>query len=270
MSLTEIKSTPASISSYLRQLYVGRHLIYVFAKRELRSRYARSYLGVLWALFQPLLILGVFSVFFGKLLGVETTCPYPVFVFTGLVFWFNFSAIAQGTGRALIDGQPFVSKFAFPHTTLLLAKVLSALFEFALSLIFLIVLMLWYGLPLGSAFLLLPVLLLLNAIVALGVGFWVSALTVKYRDLHHMIPHIISFGVFVTPVFFPATLVPDNWSFLVYLNPLAGISEWARWSVCGSALPQPAMLWGLLPALLLFVSGFLYFVKTDEHLSDEL
>ena len=264
-----IKSGPSTLSAHLSAIYAYRHLVKVFAVREIKNKYAQTFMGLLWAIFQPFITLIVFAFFFGVLLKVNTSpIPYPVFVFSGLIFWYNFSSIANSSGMALIQSQEFINKIYFPKLILLFSKALSAFTEFVLSFILLFILILIYKVPLSFRILYFPVFIIYNAVIALSIGVWLSSLTIRYRDLQHIIPYLIGFGVFVTPVFFPATLIPANYHFLIYLNPIAGVVEGARWSLGCGAFPGFNYLWGLLPVALLLTSGLFYFFSVEDNLAD--
>ena len=264
-----IKASPSTLSEHLSALYAYRHLIIVFASRDIKNKYAQTFMGLLWAVFQPLATLIVFAFFFGLLLKVNTSpIPYPVFVFSGLIFWYNFSAVASNSGAALIQAQEFISKIYFPKLILLFSKVVSAFTELALSFLLLLALMLIYKVPISYKILFFPLFIIYNAIIALSLGVWLSSLTIRFRDLQHIIPYLIGFGVFITPIFFPSTLIPSNYHFLIYINPMAGVVEGARWSLGFGASPSISYLWGLVPVALLLTSGLFYFFSVEDKLTD--
>lgn len=269
MSTKIIKSTPTSLKEHLALLFAHRRLIFVFALRDVKKKYVQTYLGALWGVFQPLIALIVFTFFFGLLLKVDTSpLPYPVFVFSGLIFWNNFSSIANNSGTALLESQEFINKFYFPKLVLLFSKVISAFIEFVMSFMLLLLLMVIFKTPLSIKIVFLPLFILYNAVIALSIGIWLSSLTIRFRDLFQVIPYLIGFGIFVTPVFFPSTLIPDNFHFLIYINPIAGVIEGARWAMWGGTLPSLNYLWGLLPVFILLLGGLLYFFSVEDKLTD--
>ncbi len=269
MSIQIITSHKTGIVKQLKALYAYRHLIMVFALRDIRNKYSQTFMGLLWAVIQPLLTLIIFAFFFGVLLKVDTSpIPYPVFVFSGLIFWYHFSMLTNNSGIALIQAQDFINKIYFPKMVLMLAKAMSVLIEFALSLLLLFILMLLFDVSFSKNIIFLPVFLLYNTVIALSIGLWLSALTIRYRDLQHIIPYLIGFGIFITPVFFKSTLIPLGFQFLLYFNPLACVVQGARWAMWGDTLLETNYLWGLLPVFILFLSGLYYFLRTEDNIAD--
>ncbi|MDD3876384.1 MAG: ABC transporter permease [Bacteroidales bacterium] len=264
-----ISSNGQNVGGYLRILFAHRNLIWVFALRDIKSKYAQTFLGTLWGFLQPLITLLIFSFFFGVLLKVNTgETPYICFVFTGLMFWYNFTAIVNSGSVSLLQSQELIKKIYFPKLTLVVSKAVVAFFEFLFMLLIMFFLMCIYGMSLRAHILILPALLLLNALTALSVAIWMSALTIKYRDLQHIMPYLIGFGIFVTPVFFPTTLIPKQFAFLIYINPLAGIVEWNRWAFMGGLLPPPEYIWGFVVVGLLLITGLWYFFRNEDNIAD--
>lgn len=215
----------------LRDLWAYRELLYFLTWRDLKVRYRQTLLGVAWALIQPLAAMLLFTLFFGRLAGIPSDgIPYPIFVYAGLLPWMFFSNAVTNSGNSLVGSANLISKVWFPRLLIPASAVCAALVDFAISFALLIGLMGWYiwcgeAQPPGWNLLLLPVLVLLTGLLALGVGLWLSALNVKYRDIRHALPFLIQLWMFATPIVYPASLVPERWRWVLAINPLAGIIE---------------------------------------------
>lgn len=267
--ITHINSGRQSLRAYLLKTRSFAPMTLTLARRTLQINYAQTLLGVLWAVVQPLTGLLIFSLFFNKLIGIKTYgIPYPLFAFTGMVSWFFFSHIVQGAGRALLESEHLIKRIYFPRIILLLAKVLAAFAELAISLALLAGLLLLMGRLPGWPLLLLPVFILFNIATGLALAIWLSALTVRYRDFHHIIPYLVNFGIWLTPVFYPDTLVPAHYHWFLYLNPMATCMAGFRWCLAGGPPPEAGYLLSCIPVLLLLVTGLDYFRKVETEISD--
>jgi homopolymeric O-antigen transport system permease protein len=267
--LTVLDSNQSGFIDYLRRGWNHRSVTMAIVRRDLKVRYSQTFLGVLWAVIQPLTGLVIFTIFFGHLVKLEVPgMSYPIFAFSGMISWFFFSHIVYNAGVSLIESQDLIRKVYFPKILLLFAKTLVGLVEFGIALVLLVVLMLTLGYPMRSSALLFPLFVVLNICVGLSVALWLSALTVRYRDFHHIIPYLINFGIWLTPVFYPVTLVPTRLEWLVYWNPMAATIAGFRWSLVGGVVPQPKYLFSLIPIVLLLVTGFAYFRKVEDRISD--
>lgn len=266
-----IQAGNTSIWGYFKKVYHYRALITTFTYRDIKAEYAQTVLGILWSAIKPLTGLLIFTIFFDKLLTVDTgNVPYPLFAFSGMVSWYYFTFLMAHAGTALINAQNLIKKIYFPKLILPLSKVLVGLVEFGVSLVLLLIMMFVFGKIPGPQIVFLPVFILLNIIVGLTVGIWLSALTVRYRDFHHIIPYLVSFGIWLTPVFYPATLIPAQYQFVLYLNPMAGVIAGFRWSLLGDVMPSAYFLIGLVPVTFLFILGLLYFRKIEDDIADIL
>lgn len=256
------------INQFVR-LYQYRSLILTFARRDIKIQYAQTFLGILWSVVRPLSGLLIYTVFFGFILKVDTgNIPYPLFAFSGMICWYAFSNLISQSGRSLIESQNIINKTYFPKLILPLSKVLVISVDLMVTVLILAAIMLYYHFPFQLNLIVIPLVLLVNIIVALSLGIWLSALTVRYRDFHHIIPYLVNFGIFVTPIFYPATLIPVKYHFLLYLNPVAGVVEALRWSLFGGELPSFHYLYGLIMATLFLITGLFYFLKSESRISD--
>lgn len=254
----------------LKELWASRELIYFLTWRDVKVRYRQTVIGAAWAVFQPVLMMVVFSLFFGKLAGIPSEgIPYPIFSYCGLLPWTFF---AQGLSQAsisLVGSAHLITKVYFPRSIIPLSAVLVGLMDFALAFLVLVAMMVYYGISPGVNVIWLPGFLLLALITSLGTGLWLSALNVKYRDVRYTIPFLTQIGMFATPVIYPSTLLHGSWRVLLGLNPMTAVVEGFRWTLLRVGRPPGAMLGiSVLVALALFVSGALYFRKVERTFAD--
>lgn len=257
----------------LKELWQYRDLFLILAYRDLRVRYAQTFLGLLWAVIQPLATLIIFTVVFGRVAKVDTgDIPYPLFAVAGLGAWSYFSFVLNQSGNSIIGAQEMVKKIYFPRLVIPLSKALVGFVDFAIAMIFIIVLMLYYGISPSSSIIYLPVFILLTLISALAVGIWLSALTIRYRDFQHIVPFLVQFGLYATPVGYQAKDVINNlpeWgTYLYYANPMAGIVEGFRWSILGGDAPSVYAYFSFSIVILLFFSGLYYFKRVERVMAD--
>jgi len=212
----------------------------------------------------------VFSLFFGRLARIPSQgLPYPVFYYTALLPWTYFSgALANVTG-VVVEQQRVITKVYFPRLVLPVAAVISGLVDFGIAFLLYIPLQLWYGIPLSSTILFLPLLLLFAILTALGVGLWLSTLNAMYRDVRYVIPFLVQFWLFASPVAYPSSLIPERWRWLYGLNPMAGVIEGFRWALTGQGQPPGALLMvSAITVLMLVAGGMVYFQKMESTVAD--
>jgi lipopolysaccharide transport system permease protein len=267
-----ITSKRHGIRRNIIRLYEFRRLILIFAKRDIKVQYAQTFLGLLSSVLQPLTALVVFTLFFDKLLDIThrfgINMPYPLFAFTGMIPWYFFTMLIGNAGTSLSQSEHLIKKIFFPKLVLPLSKVLVGLVEFCVSSVFLVILMLIYQYKPPLSIIYLPVFIFLNILTGLSIGIWLSALTIRYRDFHHFIPYLISFGIWLTPVFYPGSLIPADKLFYIHLNPMAGVIAGFRWCILGDAFPDLGYLKGFIPVIILFISGLMYFRKVENKVVD--
>ena len=254
----------------LPELWHYRELLYFLAWRDVKVRYKQTAIGVAWVILQPVLTMLVFSVIFGQLLGTPTGgIPYVVFAYTALLPWNFFSGALNRSGNSLIYDANLISKVYFPRLILPFAAVLSLLVDFAIAFIILIVLMMFFGIAPGIRSLTLPLFLLLAFMTALGIGLWLSALNVKYRDFMYVIPFLAQIWLFVTPVAYSSTIIPERWQLFYSLNPMVGVVEGFRWALLGQQnLSWSAMFFSFMVVLVIFISGVFYFRRMEVEFAD--
>lgn len=254
----------------LGELWHFRELVWFLALREVKVRYKQTALGVAWAVLQPLLTMGVFSVFFGRLAGIPSEgVPYPVFSLCALLPWQFFAATLSGAANSLVQNQNLITKVYFPRIAIPLAAAGTALVDLAVAFVLLLGLMAWYGVRPGGAVVLLPAFLGLAAAAALAAGLWLAALNVRYRDVRYTVPFLVQIWLLATPVAYPASLVPERWRWAYGLNPMAGVVEGFRWSLLGTPAPDTAMLVASgVVTLALLVGGAFYFRRVERSFAD--
>jgi lipopolysaccharide transport system permease protein len=254
----------------LREFWAFRELLYFFVWRDIKIRYKQTAIGAAWAVLQPLLTMIVFSLFFGKLAKIPSHgLPYPIFYYTALLPWTYFATALQNASNIIVDQQRVITKVYFPRLVLPTAAVLAGLVDFGIAFLLYIPLQLYYGIAPTRAVLLLPVFLLLAVLTVLGVGLWLSALNAVYRDVRYIVPFLVQFWMFASPVAYPSSLVPARWQLLYGLNPMAGVIEGFRWSLTGQGRPPGLILLASTGmVLLMLVGGLIYFQKMETTIAD--
>lgn len=220
---------------YWRDLWRYRELFSVLAWRDVAVRYKQTVIGIAWAVLRPFLTMVIFTVIFGRLAGLPSDggAPYPLLVFAGLLPWTLFSAALSGAAESMVANANLIGKVYFPRIIVPAATIVAALVDFLISLVILAAMMVWYGFAPGWQILLLPLFVLLAVLASLGPGLWVTALNIKYRDFRVVIPFIVQVGLYISPVGFSSSVVPEKWRLLYSLNPLVGIIDGFRWSILG-------------------------------------
>lgn len=271
-SAIEIWISPPSswLDLKLRELWDYRELLYFFVWRDLKVRYKQTAIGALWAILQPFLTMLVFSLFFGRLAHIPSNgLPHSVFYYSALLPWIYFSGALHNATNTMVENQKVITKVYFPRLLLPMAAVTSGLVDLAFGFIVFVGMLIYYGIAPGRAILLLPFFLLLAVLTALGVGLWLSALNAIYRDVRYVVPFLIQFWMFASPVAYPSSLVPERWRWLYGMNPMAGVIEGFRWSLTGTGAPPNAMLAiSTAMVLLLLAAGVIYFQKMEGTIAD--
>ena len=265
-----IKPTKGWGSLNLRELWLYRELIYFLTWRDLKVRYKQTVLGAGWAILQPVLSMIVFSIFFGSLLNVPSEgVPYPIFSYAALLPWGVFAKALNDTGRSLVSNRAMLTKIYFPRMVIPLASVFSSLADFLIAFIVMLGLMLYYRIAPTSNIWTLPLFLLLAVITALGVGLWLSAMNVLYRDIGYMIPYITQLWFYLTPIVYSSGEVPEEWRFFYALNPMVGVVEGFRWALLGTAdAPDPMIAVSATISVVIFISGMFYFRRMERTFAD--
>jgi lipopolysaccharide transport system permease protein len=253
----------------LRELWAYRELLLVLATRDIKVRYKQTVLGAAWAILQPFMTMVVFTIFFGKLANMPSNgYPYPVFVYSALVPWTFFANAITSSSNSLVGSAHLISKVYFPRLIVPLSTVGVGILDFGIASSILLAMMLFYGVGWSLNLLMAPTLLIAVVFVAVGVGTFLSALTVAYRDFRYVVPFMVQLWMFVTPVVYPASLVPMQWRWLLYLNPMAGLIENFRAVFLGSAFDFVGLTVSIVVAMVVFVIGVAYFERAERRFAD--
>lgn len=254
----------------LRELLHSGDLVYFLAKRDITIRYRQTAIGVLWAVLQPVILTAIFAIFLGRLANVSSgETPYALFALSGMTMWLFIAAGLATCAQSTVASAALISKVYFPRIAVPLAALIPAIVDFAVAFVVLMIAMLVSGEGLEPKVLLAPVVFAVAAVITLGIGLWLSAIVVRYRDVSLMIPFIVMVLLFTSPILYPLSLIPDEYQAVYSLNPLVGILETFRWTVLPDA-PAPGLLL-LIPAvtgIVLLASGLLYFTSAERRFAD--
>jgi lipopolysaccharide transport system permease protein len=258
---------------YWRDLWTYRELFAILAWRDIAVRYKQTVIGVAWAVVRPFLTMAVLTVVFGRLAGLPNGgAPYPVLVFAGLLPWFLFSTILNEATASLAGNANLVGKVYFPRLIIPASTAAVSLVDLGFNLIVLLILMLWFGVMPSWRILLLPVFVLLAVLASLGPALLLTACNVKYRDFRYVVPFLVQFGVYISPVGFSSAIVPENWRFWYSLNPVVGVIDGFRWCILGGDFPiyAPGFVLSLVIIAFFLWSGIRYFRNTERSFADLL
>ena len=256
---------------YWRDLWRYRELFFFLAWRDILVRYKQTVIGILWALGRPLLTMLVFTLVFSKLAKLPSEgAPYPILVFAALLPWQFFSSAFSGAGESLISNAGMISKVYFPRLVIPASAVIVSFVDFLISGVILVGLMIWYGFAPNLRMLTLPLFIFVAFAAAMGAGLWIAALNVKYRDFRIIVPFVVQFGLYVSPVGFSSSIVPEQWRLLYSLNPMVGVIDGFRWAILGgnTQLYWPGFLLSLFLVIVLLLTGIAYFRKTEKTFAD--
>jgi lipopolysaccharide transport system permease protein len=253
----------------LSGMWTYRELFFFLIWRDVKVRYKQTLLGATWIVLQPLLTILIFSILFGRLMGIPTDgIPYPLFAFSGLLPWMFFSSSVSSSGNSLVGSSHLITKVYFPRAIIPAAAVGARLPDFAISFFVLMGLIIYYGVALGWSVLILPALALLTMLLALGAGMLLSALNVSYRDVGALLPFLMQTGFFITPIIYPPSLLPEKWQWVIRLNPLTGILEAYRSSLFGRPFDWPALGFSIIVTLALLVYSAYAFRRMERSFAD--
>ncbi len=252
-----------------RELWAYRELLYFLTLRDVKVRYKQTALGAAWAVIQPLFMMLVFSLFFGRLAKIPSDgIPYPIFTFCALLPWQLFAHALTESSNSLVANERLITKVYFPRLVVPMSAVLGGLVDFAVAFVILLVMMFYYGIVPTWAIVALPAFILLAIMTALGVGLWLSALNVKYRDVRYTINFVIQFWLFATPVAYPSSLVPERWRALYGLNPMAGVVDGFRWALLGKQPPGAMLAVSVGVVVAILIGGLYYFRRMEQEFAD--
>lgn len=270
MSITIIKPKKTFSLEDIREVWRYKELLYFFVWRDLKVRYKQTIVGIGWAIFQPFVTMVIFSVFFGALIKVPSDgIPYPIFVYTGLLFWQLFASALSDTSNSLIANAPIITKVYFPRIILPLADTLNKFVDFFFASLALIFLMFYYNyVPSLYGLLLVPVLLLITSVTAVGAGLILASINVKYRDVRYILPYFMQLLLYLTPVIYPASIV-GTYASLLSLNPMTGVIKAARAGLLGTGpIGWYSLGLSFVASLVLLTIGIYFFKKTERYFAD--
>jgi lipopolysaccharide transport system permease protein len=258
------------VSLKLKELWEYRELLYFLIWRDIKVRYKQTVLGAAWAILQPLFTMVVFSLFFGKLAGMPSDgIPYPIFSYAALVPWTYFAQGLSQSSNSLVGSANLIKKVYFPRLVVPISAVLSGSVDFILAFIVLLGMMLYFGIVPNVNALWLPLLLLLSLTTSLGVGLWLTAMNVQFRDVRHIVPFLVQAWMFATPIAYPSSLLDEPWKTLYGLNPMAGVVEGFRWALLGTDTQPGSMIYvSACVSVSLLISGAFYFRRMEKTFAD--
>ncbi len=260
-----------SLPSYLKLIWDYRFFSHSLAIGEIKNKYARNVTGLFLSIIQTLIGLAIYWLIFGIAIKIDTgDIPYPVFALPGLIIWQYFSYLVGNSSGALTNSEHLINKLYFPRINLTLAKISPGLIDFGSGFLILIVMFLIFGVSVSISWLAIPLVIIVLIICGLAIGLWTSILSLYIRDLGHIIIQITNFLIFVTPVFYPGTIVPDNFRLILYLNPVAGLIEFFRAILFNTTLPDMGYLIGFIIVLILFVSAIGVYKRLEKQITDLL
>ncbi len=254
----------------LKEFWQHRELLYFLSWRDIKVRYKQTALGALWAILQPFLTMVVFSVFFGKLAKMPSDgIPYPIFAFAALVPWTFFSNGLTQSGNSLVQSAGMLKKVYFPRVIIPISSILSGAVDFIFAFLVLIGMMFWYGIMPTANVIWLPFFLVLAFGTSLGVGLWLSAMNVQFRDVRYTIPFLTQFWLFATPIAYPSSLLSEPWRTIYGLNPMVGVVEGFRWALLGTATaPGPVIIVSVVTMVTILIAGLFYFRRMENTFAD--
>lgn len=258
------------VSLNLPELWEYRELLYFLSWRDIKVRYKQTVLGIAWAIIQPLFSMVVFSLFFGRLAQIPSDgIPYPIFSYAALVPWTFFANGLTQSSNSLVGSANLIKKVYFPRLVIPISAVLSGVVDFVLAFLVLLAMMLYFGVTPTWNVLWLPLLLLLALVTSLGVGLWLTAMNVQFRDVRYAVPFLVQAWMFATPIVYPSSLLDEPWRTLYGINPMVGVIEGFRWALLGTdTAPGPVVLVSALVAVGLLVSGMFYFRRMEKNFAD--
>ena len=268
--ITIVEPSRGWISLKLRDVWEYRELLYFLTWRDIKVRYKQTALGAAWAVIQPFFTMVVFSIFFGRLAKIPSDgIPYPIFCYAALVPWTFFAQGLTQSSNSLVGSANLITKVYFPRLVIPISSVLSGIVDFVIAFALLIGMMFYYGIYPSAAIVFLPGLLLLALTTALGVGLWLSALNVKYRDVRYAVGFLTQFWLFATPIAYPSSLLSEPWRTIYGINPMVGVVEGFRWALLGTqTAPGPIVLVSTAVAVALLVGGAFYFRRMERTFAD--
>lgn len=269
---TVIDNRNPSLTKTLKEIVQYKELLFTLSWRDFKVRYAQTFLGITWAFIQPLFTSLILSVVFGQIAGVETKVPHFLFTLSGMALWSYFSSVVSSSGSSLISNQNLVKKVYFPRLIIPISRSFVGLIDLGIVMVMLVVFLAFYQILPSANIYLIPFYISFGLLSALGVGIWLSALTIKYRDFQHVVPFLTQVLLYLTPIAYPSSIVIERlpkWaSIIYYLNPMTGVIEGFRWTLFGGDAPSNYIYLSFLMVILVLISGLFYFKKIESSIAD--
>lgn len=269
--ITTITPLKGWIGLNIPELWHFRELFYIFSWRDFKVRYKQTIIGILWAILQPFLLMLIFSLFFGRIINIGSNgAPYPIFVYSGLLFWTYFSTALASSSNSLIDNENIIKKIYFPRLLLPFSATITPLIDFLLALFILGGIMVYYQfVPSLLSLLIIPLLMIMSFMAASGLGALLAAINIRFRDVRYALPFVIQVLFFLTPVIYPITIIPEHYRWILSLNPMVGIINTARAVLLHQGnIPYSDLMLSLLIIILIFTFGLFYFRRTERVFAD--
>jgi len=271
---TEIIIEPGrSEKNYWRDIWIYRELFYILSWRDIKVRYKQTVVGAAWSIIRPLLTMIIFTVIFGRVakLPTEGTAPYAIMVYAAMLPWQFFANSLSEASNSLIGNTNLITKIYFPRMIIPVSSIIVNLVDFGVSFILMLLLLVWYHFLPPIQILLLPIFIALAFVASFGISLFVTALNVKYRDFRYIIPFIVQFGLYVSPIGFSSSIVPERWRLLFSLNPIVGVIDGFRWCILGEqAMYWPGLLASTTVIILFCIIGIRYFRRTERTFADNI
>lgn len=269
--ITFIRPTKGWIPINLRELWEFRDLLYFFVWRDIKVRYKQTLLGFTWSIIQPLLAMAIFTLFFGIFAKMPSDgIPYPIFAYVALLPWTLFSESLTRSTNSMISNANIIQKVYFPRVALPISSILSPLLDFGIAFIILILMMVYYHVIPTINLVWLPAFIILAMLTSLGIGLWMSALNVLYRDFRYVVPFVIQIWMFASPVVYSASIIPEQYRVLYGLNPMTGVIEGFRWALLGTNAPGLIIIISIVISILILISGTFFFKRMEKMFADEV
>ena len=267
---TVIAPSKGRVSINLKEIWNYRELLGILAWRDISVRYKQSIVGIGWAIIQPVMTMIIFTIIFGKFAKLPSEgIPYPVFTYCALLPWTYFARSLTDSSDSLVGSSELITKVYFPRIILPISKVFAGLIDLSIAFIILIGMMFWYRIAPTAGILLLPVFIIVAMLAALGVGFWFTALNVLYRDVKFVVPFLVQFWMYASPVAYSTSLIPDKWKWIYGLNPMVGVVEGFRWALLGKVAPNISMLLiSILIVFIVLITGLYFFKRMEKTFAD--
>ncbi len=258
--------------NYWKDLLRYRELFYILSWRDIKIRYKQTVIGAAWSVIRPVLTTVIFTILFSRLAGLKYSgrAPYALMVFTGMLAWQFFSNALSEAGNALVGNSNLISKVYFPRIIIPASSIITSLVDFAITFVLMIIMMVVYRFMPDAGICLLPIFIIMMILLAFGAGLYIAALNVKYRDFRFLVPFIVQFGLYVTPVGISSSMIPPQWRLLYSLNPMVGVIDGFRWSILGEPMYWPGFFASLGVILLILWLGIWYFRKTERSFADNI